>query len=313
MNGASHIVGPSRLAGAVSQRRFALTAELAPPATASPDAIVARGEPLRGMVDAVNVTDGASARVAMSSLAAAAILVGNGIEPVLQVTCRDRNRIALQSDLLGGAALGIRNLLALRGDDPKAGDQPDAKPVFDVESRDIIGYATAMRDKGVLPSGREIDAPPYFFIGAADTPIDPPKDWKPDGLIAKADAGAQFIQTQLCFDIEVIRRYANRLVELGVTQRLAILIGIGPLASARSARWMRDNLWGVIMPDAVIDRLEAAKDPKDEGIAICAELLQQLSDTPGIAGAHLMAPVNPSSIPEALDRARLPSRDGVAS
>ncbi len=280
---------------------FAVTAEVTPPVSGGPDGLIAKAAPLRGYVDAVNVTDGASARVAMSSLAASAVLAREGIEPVLQLTCRDRNRIALQSDLLGAAALGIHNLLILRGDDPTAGDEPEAKPVFDIESRELIQTAAAMRDKGALPSGREIDSPPRFFIGAADTPIDPPEDWWPEGLNGKADAGAQFVQTQLCFDIEIVGRYVARLKELELTDRLFILIGIGPLASARSARWMRDNLWGVIMPEHIIDRLERAEDPRGEGVEICAELLRQLAETPGVSGAHLMAPVNPSDIPPAID------------
>lgn len=298
----------SRLVRTLLDGGFALTAEVTPPVSGGAGALLAKAEPLRGLVDAVNVTDGASARVAMSSLAASALLARHGIEPVLQVTCRDRNRIALQSDLLGASALGIHNLLILRGDDPSAGDEPDAKPVFDIESRDLIRVAAEMRDKGALRSGREIDTPPRFFIGAADTPFDPPEDWWPEGLNGKAEAGAQFVQTQLCFDIDIVRRYIARLKELGLTDRLFILIGLGPLASARSARWMRDNLWGVIMPDHIIDRLERADDPAREGIEICAELLQQLAETPGVSGAHLMAPMNPSAIRPAIEGSGLLNR-----
>lgn len=290
---------------------FAITAEVTPPVSGSAESLMKKAEPLRNSVDAVNVTDGASARVHMSSLAAAATLAANGIEPILQMTCRDRNRLALQMDLLGAGVLGIHNLLILRGDDPSAGDQPDAKAVFDIESRDLIQTAADMRDKAVLPSGREIESPPKFYIGAADSPIDPPPDWKPDGLNAKADAGAQFIQTQFCFDMDVVRRYTARLAEFGVTDRLFFLIGIGPLASARSAIWMRDNLWGVIMPDEIINRLEGAEDQKAEGTRICAELLQQLAEIPGVAGAHLMAPVNPDCIPGAVEQSGLTQRRAV--
>ncbi len=291
----------SRLVRTLLNGDFAVTAEITPPASCDAMQLLDKAEPLRGWVDAVNVTDGASARVAMSSLAAAALLVRNGIEPVLQFTCRDRNRIALQSDLLGAAALNIHNILILRGDDPTAGDQPGAKPVFDMESRDLISATSRMRDDGVMPSGRPLDPAPKFFVGAADTPIDPPEDWWPEGLDGKAKAGAQFVQTQLCYDIDVVRRYIARLRDLGLTDRLFILIGIGPLASGRSARWMRDNLWGVVMPDAVIDRLDKAVDAKREGIRICAELLQQLSEIPGVSGAHLMAPLHMEGIPAALE------------
>jgi methylenetetrahydrofolate reductase (NADPH) len=287
---------------------FAITAEIAPPVSGGRDSLLAKGRQLKGLTDAVNVTDGASAKVAMSSLAAAAILAAEGIEPVLQCTCRDRNRIALQSDLLGAAALGIHNVLVLTGDDPKSGDQPDAKPVFDLKSQDVIQIAAAMRDKGVVASGREIETPPRLFIGCADVPVDPKPGWKPDGLRQKAELGAQFVQTQLNWDLNVVTRWMARLNDEGLTDRLFVLVGIGPLASARSARWMRDNLFGVNVPDAIIDRLEKSADPKREGVRICAELMQALAEVKGVAGVHLMAPVNPSDIPAAIEESRLLTR-----
>ncbi len=305
MNGAPTTPVESALVRRLLDGQFALTAEVAPPLAGSPDALLKRARPIGAAVDAVNVTDAASARVAMSSLAAAAILARDGIEPVLQCTCRDRNRIALQSDLVGAAALGIHNVLMLTGDDPKQGDQPDAKPVFDLSSGDLIRIAVEMREKGVVASGREIEAPPRLFVGCADVPTDPKPGWTPKSLAAKADLGAQFVQTQLCYDIELVRRYVRRLREDGLTDRLFVLVGIGPLASARSARWMRDNLFSVVMPDAVIARLEGASDARAEGIRICAELLNELVQIPGVAGAHLMAPVNPSDIPAAVAEARL--------
>lgn len=284
--------------------RFAITAELTPPVSGSPDDLLAMAEPFRGRVDALNVTDGPRALVHMSSLAAAAILAANGIEPILQMTCRDRNRIAMQADLLGASALGIRNILSLRGDDPPADQHPAAKPVFDMDSRELIETATRMARDGVCGTDRTIITRPRFFMGAADTPMDPPIEWRPDGLIAKADAGAGFVQTQLCFDMEVVSRYIGRLEDLGVTERLKILIGMGPLASARSARWMRDNLWGVLVPDGVIDRLEQAADPSAEGVAICSELIEALRGMSGVAGVHLMAPVKALSILDVLERVR---------
>ncbi len=305
MNAENKPTPEGRLARTLGQGHFAITAEVTPPVSGGTEKLLAKAEPLRGCADAVNVTDGASARVHMSSLAAAASIAANGIEPVLQLTCRDRNRIAQKSDLLGAAALGIHNLLMLRGDDPSVGDQPDAKPVFDLESGDLLQAAAEMRDRALLPSGREIDTPPRFFLGGADMPIDPPADWRPESLLRKIEAGAQFAQTQFCFDIEITRRYIARLAEHGITDSLYILLGIGPLASARSARWMCDNLFGVIIPDALIDRLDKAADAKAEGIAICAELMQQLADIPGVAGAHLMAPTNPDSIPAAIEASGL--------
>jgi len=293
----------SGLQKTLAEGKFAITAEVTPPLSASAEALMEKAAHLKGVVDAVNVTDAASARVHMSSVASAAILAREGIEPVVQMTCRDRNRIALECDLLGASALGVHNVLILGGDDPKAGDHPDAKPVFDLGSKELIEVAAMMRDQGKLPSDREIKPPPQLFLGAADLPIDPPADWKPDGLAAKIDAGAGFVQTQFCFDMGVVRRYAEKLGEHGITERVGILIGIGPLASARSARWMRDNLFGTIIPDEVVERMDAAEDPKAEGVSICADLLQELAEIPGIAGAHLMAPLNEKAVPATVERA----------
>ena len=295
----------SDLAQVLKIGNFALTAEVTPPLSGAPEALLEKARPFRGVVDAVNVTDGASARVHMSSLAAAALLAADGIEPILQMTCRDRNRIALESDLLGASALGVRNILVLRGDDPSVGDHPEAKPVFDFESRELLQVAGAMATSGTLPSGRKITPPPALFLGAADTPIDPPDDWIPQALIDKADAGARFIQTQFCFDTGIVRRYAQGLARAGLADRLSVLIGIGPLASARSALWMRKNLWGTKIPDAIIERLEGARRPKEEGIAICAELLVELAEIPGIGGAHLMAPLNEAAVPAAVAQSGL--------
>lgn len=281
---------PGSLSALLDVGHFVVTAEVTPPLSAGTDALLAKAAPLKGLADAVNVTDGAGARVALSSFAAAAILARAGIEPVLQVTCRDRNRIALAADLLGAAALGVNNLLVLRGDDPKSGDHPDAKPVFDLESKEVIALARQMSDDGVLPSGRKIESPPDFLVGAADTPLDPPLDWRPDGLLAKAEAGADFVQTQFCFDPAVAGRYLARLRDAGLTEQLKIILGVGPIASARSARWMNENLFGVSVPDQVIERLEQAADPAAEGRRFCAELIQALSEIPGLAGVHIMAP-----------------------
>ena len=296
--------GDSGLATVLDNNRFAFTAELAPPVSGSADDLLALAEPFRGRVDALNVTDGPRALVHMSSLAAGAILSSIGIEPILQMTCRDRNRIAMQADLLGASALGIHNILALRGDDPPTDQHPAAQPVFDLDSRELIEIATRMAQDGVCGTDRPIVTRPRFFMGAADTPIDPPAEWRPNGLIAKADAGARFVQTQFCFDIDIISRYIGRLVDLGVTERIKILIGTGPLASGRSARWMRDNLCGVLVPDSVIDRLERAADPTAEGVAFCGELIEAMRDIPGIAGVHLMAPVKALNILDVLARVR---------
>jgi len=258
--------------------------------------------PLKGLADAVNVTDGAGARAHMGSLAAAALLLEAGVEPILQLTCRDRNRIALQSDLLAAAALGIENLLLLRGDDPSAGDQPDAKPVFDVDTLILTGVARDIRDRQKLMSGQSVSGKANFFIGAADSPIDPAAGWKPSRLKAKIDAGAQFAQTQFCMDAKVARRYAQCLAENGLGS-FHLLIGLVPLRSARSARWIRDKLPGSIIPDAVIERMEGASDPLREGRKICSELVEELSQTPGVAGVHIMAPGNDAGLAETVSNA----------
>ena len=284
---------------------FAITAELAPPVSGAPEELIAMARPLRGAVDALNLTDGPRAKVHMSGLAAASILTGQGFETILQFTCRDRNRIALQADLLGASALGVRNVLIMRGDDPDPREVPAPRPVFDIESRDLIQLAAKMRDGEALASGRAIVSPARLFIGAADTPVDPAVGWRPTGLLRKVEAGAQFVQTQLCFDIDLLRRYTARLEAAGLTDRAFLLIGIGPLASARSARWMRDNLFGVEIPDAILARMEQAADERAEGVEICAELMCQLAQVQGVAGVHLMAPVGLDAIPLAVAKSGL--------
>jgi methylenetetrahydrofolate reductase (NADPH) len=283
---------------------FAVTAEIVPPLSGDAAALITKAQPLLGLVDGLNVTDGAGARSHLSSLVAAGLLVREGHEPVLQFTTRDRNRIALQSDILGTSALGIQNILILGGDDPKAGDQPDAKPVFDLDTGELIAMVREMGDPGRLPSGREIESPPKLFIGAADTPIDPPADWAPDRLASKADAGAQFVQTQFCYDIDIVRRYMARLSDAGLTDRLFILLGTGPIGSARSARWMVKNLWGVIIPDAIIERIESARDEKAEGHKICIEYIEQVREIAGVAGVHVMAINQDEAIPDILAAAQ---------
>jgi methylenetetrahydrofolate reductase (NADPH) len=284
--------------------RFVLTAELAPPVSCDADDLRRKAAPLKGLPDAVNVTDGAGARAHMAALAAASILIGMDIEPILQITCRDKNRIALQSEMMGAAALGIRNMLLLTGDDPKAGDQPDTKPVFDVNSATLIETARRLRDEGTLPTGRKVDGKAAFFLGAADMPIDPPADWEPKGLAAKIKSGAQFSQTQFCMDAGIVRRYAAALEKAGITKQLSILIGVNPLRSAKSAQWMKSHLFGTIIPESYIERLEKAADPARDGINICVELIEELATIPGIAGVHIMAPGNDAAIPHVIAEVR---------
>jgi len=289
----------SELQARLRSGQFVVTAEITPPVSTDPAEFLRRAMPLKGLVTAVNVTDGAGAKVHLSSLATAHFLVQSGIEPIFQMTCRDRNRLALQGDLLGAMALGIRNVLVLGGDDPKAGDQPDAKGVYDLNSRDLLAMFHRMRTDNALPTGTKIDGPPMrLVLGAAEIPVDPQPGWEPNGLQGKMAAGADFVQTQFCMDVEIVKRYMAGLQKAGIT--LPILIGVAPIPSARSARWMREKLFGTIIPDAHVERLEKARDPKAEGRKICIEVLRELAEVPGVAGAHVMAPMNFLEIPNVI-------------
>jgi methylenetetrahydrofolate reductase (NADPH) len=302
--------GAGMLADLLRAGRFVITAEVTPPVSCDGDDLMQKALPRRGIADAVNLTDGAGARAHMSAPVAAAMLVGAGIEPILQFTCRDRNRIALQSELMGAAAAGVRNLLILTGDDPKAGDQPEAKPVFDLDTIALTELARAIRDRGELPHGRKVAGKAQFFIGAADAPIDPPAGWQPVKLAAKVKAGAEFAQTQFCMDTGVVRRYLTRLAEHEATRGLHVLIGVSPIRSAKSARWMKQHLYGTIIPDAYVERLEAAADPAAEGERLCVELIEELASIPGVAGVHVMAPGNDAAVASVIlaARRRLPRR-----
>ena len=284
--------------------RFVMTAEVTPPLSSDPADLMAKAAPLKGYADAVNVTDGASARAHLDALVSASILKQNGIEPILQLTCRDRNRIALQSELLGAAALGIVNVLILTGDDPKQGDQPDTKPVFDLNSAGLIETVVRIRDQKELPSGRKIGGEPDYFIGAADAPVDPKEGWTPKSLLQKVEAGAQFAQTQFCMDVDVLRRYMAVLGDHGILDKMKFLVGVAPLASARSGRWMKENLFGTIIPEWVIERMDGAADPKAEGQKIAVEVIQQLREVPGVGGVHIMAPLNEHAIPGVIEAVR---------
>jgi len=285
-------------------KRFVITAEVTPPVSADRGDLLAKALPLKGLADAVNITDGAGARPHLGAVTAASMLVDAGIEPILQLTCRDRNRIALQSDLMSAAASGVKNLLMLRGDDPSAGDQPDATPVFDLDPRQLLETARLLRDKGELPTGRKVSGRAEFFLGAADNPVDPEPGWQPKGLAAKVKAGAQFSQTQFCMDAGVVRRYVARLAEAGLADQLAVIVGIVPLRSAKSARWIKEKLFGAIIPDAVIERMERATDPAAEGRRICLDMVAELAAIPHVAGCHVMAPGNEATVPDIIAAAR---------
>ncbi|MBW7883927.1 MAG: methylenetetrahydrofolate reductase, partial [Caldilineaceae bacterium] len=220
-----------------------------------------------------------------------ALLTRAGYEPVYQVSCRDRNRIAIQGDLLGAAAMGVRNVLCITGDDVTVGDQPQARRVFDLDSIQLLHTARIMRDNGVFLSGRKLSVPPPLFLGAAENPFAPPYDWRPQRLAKKAAAGAEFVQTQYCFDVPRLRSFMAQVRDLGLHEKLFILAGVGPLRSASAAEFLRTRVPGVHIPDAVVERLKGVPKSKQraEGKRICVEIIQQVREIEGVAGVHVMA------------------------
>ncbi len=278
-----------RLERVLRRGEFAVTAELNPPDSADPNDVYDRGSVFDGWVDGINATDGSGANCHMSSVGICALLTRVGYAPILQISCRDRNRIAIQGDVLGAAAMGVCNVLCLTGDGVQAGDQPGAKPVFDFDCMSLLTTIRRMRDQGEFLSGRKLTDPPRLFLGAAINPFAPPYDFRPLRLQKKIEAGAEFVQSQYCFDLPRLRDYMARVRDLGLHEKCFILIGVGPLASARAARWIRSNVPGVHIPDSVIDRLDGAEDQKREGKKICIELMQQIREIDGVAGIHVMA------------------------
>jgi 5,10-methylenetetrahydrofolate reductase len=291
-------VSRGRLERVLRRGEFAVTAEINPPDSADPDEIEHRIKPFEGWVDAINATDGSGAHCHMSSIAVSALLIRIGYSPVTQISCRDHNRIAIQGNVLGAAALGVANILCLTGDGVQAGDHPEAKPVFDLDSISLLQTICMMRDEGQFLSGRRITGPPMVFVGAAENPFARPYDFRPIRLARKIAAGAQFIQTQYCYDVPMMARFMTRVRELGLHERCFILAGCGPLASAKAAKWIRANVPGVHIPDAVIARLEGAKNQRAEGKRLCVEIIQQLREMPGVAGVQLMAYKQEESIAE---------------
>lgn len=268
---------------------FTVTAELSPPDSADPEEVFKRARIFDGYVDAINATDGSGANCHMSSVAVCALLRSAGYSVVMQVSCRDRNRIAIQGDVLGAAAIGVASVLCLTGDGVQSGDHPQAKPVFDLESINLLSILRNMRDGSQFQSGRKITCAPRLFLGAAANPFVPPYDFRPLRLAKKIEAGAQFIQTQYCFDVDRFERYMSSVRALGLHKKAFILVGVGPLASARAADWIRRNVPGVHIPDAVVDRLAKSENQKEEGKRICIEIMQRVSDIEGVSGVHVMA------------------------
>ncbi len=298
----------SNLEKVLKESHFAVTAEIGPPRGADISVIKEKAEFLRGKVDAVNITDCQTAVVRMSSIASAAVLVQMGMEPVMQMTCRDRNRIAMQSDIFGASALGIKNILSISGDHPSFGSQKNAKKVFDLDSVQLIGLIKRLRDeKKMLGDEDAIQGDVPMFIGAAANPLAPPVEFRAFHLKKKIDAGADFIQTQGIFDIEKFREWMKIVSDMGLDKRCSILAGLVPLKSAGMAKYLIDNVPGINIPESVLKRINEVPKEKaaEEGIAILCESIEQIREIEGIAGVHIMAIQWEHKIPEIVERAKL--------
>ena len=293
---------PGRFERVLRAGGFAVTTELAPPDSADPEDVYKRARVFDGYVDAINATDGSGANCHMSSLAVCALLTRVGYAPIMQISCRDKNRIAIQGDILGGAAMGVCNMLCLTGDGVQAGDHPQAKPVFDLDCVSLLGIARTLRDDHHFESGRKITFAPRVFLGAAENPAGLPHAWRALRLAKKVAAGAQFIQTQYCYDLPLLRGFLQQVEALGLSGRIYILAGVGPLRSAKTAEWMRKNVPGMHVPDALIARLAGAQDQAREGRNICIELIQAIREMRGISGVHIMAYRQEESVAEIVDR-----------
>lgn len=297
----------SRLAAALHAGAFVVTTELSAIDSADPTTVSRKLAAVRGMVDAVNCTDNTGAHVHLSPLAAAHLVADAGMEPIMQLTTRDRNRLALQADLLGAAALGVRNVVCMSGDDVSAGDHPEARSIYDIDSLQLLRIAATMRDEGTYLSGRRLTDRPDFFLGAVENPFAPPRDFRPVRLVKKVDAGAQFIQTQLVFDVPLFQAFMNRVRELRVLERVFIIPSVCVIRSRQGVEYMRDRVPGVHVPDAVVGRMAGVAGDRQagEGIAIAVEIVQQLRAIRGVAGVHLIAIKWEEGVAAVIDRAGL--------
>jgi len=297
----------SRLKEILDRGAFAVTAECGPPKGADPEVIMKKAELLKGRVDAVNVTDNQTAIVRMSSLAACVLLKNQGLDPVLQAVVRDRNRIALQSDILGASALGIRNILCLSGDHQRFGNQPQAAGVFDLDSIQFVQAVRNMREQGVILGGEALSRPPDIFIGAAANPFGDPFNFRVVRLAKKVAAGAEFIQTQCVYNLQRFEKWMAMAADRGLTDKVHILGGVTPLKSAGMAKYMKNKVAGMDVPEEVIRRMEGVPSKKqaEEGLKICVETIQRLREVPGVRGVHIMAIEWEEKVGEIVERAGL--------
>jgi len=301
----------SRLEKILTSGHFAFTGELGPPRGSNAEVVRKKAGHLRGIVDAVNITDNQTGVVRMASWAACLLAIQEGLEPNFQMVCRDRNRLAMQSDILGAYTHGIRNMLCLSGDHQQFGDHPMSKGVYDIDSIQLISTVKKMCDEGKFINGEPIDEPPKIFIGAAANPFAEPFEWRVHRLAKKISAGVDFIQTQCIYDMKRFREWMRQADELGLTEKAYILAGITPLKSGGMARYMAKNVSGIIIPDEIIDRMVKAKKPADEGIQLCVEQIQELREIKGVRGIHLMAIEWEHRVPEIAERAKLVPRPQV--
>lgn len=303
----------SNLEKVLKSGKFAITGELGPPRGAEVKAVKEKAQHLKGMVDAVNITDNQTAVVRMSSWGASTLLMQEGLEPNYQMVCRDRNRIAMQSDILGASALGIRNILCLSGDHQIFGDHPKSKKVFDIDSIQLISMVKKMRDEGKFMNDQEITEPPKMFIGAAANPFGEPYEFRVHRLAKKIEAGADFIQTQCIYNMERFREWIKQANDMGLTEKVYILAGVTPMKALGMARYMQKNVPGMDVPDWVIERLKGVEKKKQasEGITICCEQIEEFKETKGIAGVHLMAIEWEQRVPEIVEKAKLLPRPAL--
>jgi 5,10-methylenetetrahydrofolate reductase len=310
----NHLSSPSHLSKVLQSGKFALAAELSPPKGVDRSVIEREANILKDVVDAVNVTDNQAASVRMASIPVCAILKQLGLDPVAQMTCRDRNRLAMQSDLLGASALGIRNLLCLSGDHGRWGDHPHAKGVYDIDSNHLLWMVRNLIENGCLENGKKLSSHPEFFIGAAANPFARPFEYRPYRLAKKVIAGARFVQTQLIYNVQRFKEYMTKVCDLGLDNKVYILAGVGPLKSARQASYMAEKIPGMEVPLDIVTRME--KTPKaaqpEQGIQICCEVIEQVRSIPGVAGLHIMAVNWAESIPEILRISSLKPTDKTA-
>ncbi|NOY70347.1 MAG: methylenetetrahydrofolate reductase [Deltaproteobacteria bacterium] len=292
---------------------FAFTGELGPPRGTNVEAVREKAAFLKGNVDMVNITDNQTAMVRMSSWAAAIIAIEEGLEPNYQMVCRDRNRLAMQADILGAYAHGMRNILCLSGDHQQFGDHPNAKGVYDIDSIQLIGLVKKMRDEGKFLGGAEIDTPPKFFIGGAANPFAEPLEWRVYRLAKKITAGVDFIQTQCIYNMDIMRKWVKQANEMGLTDKVFILAGVTPMKSLGMARYMKAKVPGMDVPDEIIKRLQGVdrKKQADEGINIACEQIEEFKEMKGVAGVHLMAIEWEHKVPEIAERAKVLPRPEV--